>query len=321
MLAHQTSIIMITRLILSDHMTRIIRSHDSYHDYMTRIIRSHDSYYQITWLVSWSHDSYHHDHMTRIMITWLVSWSHHSYHDHITRIVTWLSGDASAVADTTRGVRSIRFHPNGQHLAVGDRAGNLKWAGGHSLLCCHGSESGHQLEWPSDMTYVVVYLTLSQGRGSKHELEGSGDYWVLSWLCQISCLVWTNQWNCAVHCRRWLKYDCIRWSHPADSALTSHQTPLMRWNLGTETESPFLLASSHYPELLLYCKEVCVAWSEWEMEEYIWVHVRRNNPLDTHCSLHRVYDLHFMDQIIEVVAHDSEILCIEYSPLFQGIGG
>lgn len=118
--------------------------------------------------------------------------------DHMTRIITWLSGDASAVADTTRGVRSIRFHPNGQHLAVGDRAGNLKWAGGHSLLCCHGSESGHQLEWPSDMTYVVVYLTLSQGRGSKHELEGSGDYWVLSWLCQISCLVWTNQWDCAV---------------------------------------------------------------------------------------------------------------------------
>jgi len=35
-------------------------------------------------------------------------------------------GDASAVADATRGVRSIQFHPNGQHLAVGDRAGNLK---------------------------------------------------------------------------------------------------------------------------------------------------------------------------------------------------
>ena len=47
--------------------------------------------------------------------------------------------------------------------------------------------------------------------------------------------------------------------------------------------------------------------------------VRGNNPLYVHGSSHRVYDLHFMDQIIEVVAHDSEILCIEYSPLFQGI--
>jgi len=35
-------------------------------------------------------------------------------------------GDARAVADSTRGIRSIRFSPDGQHLVVGDRAGNLK---------------------------------------------------------------------------------------------------------------------------------------------------------------------------------------------------
>ena len=51
------------------------------------------------------------------------------------------------------------------------------------------------------------------------------------------------------------------------------------------------------------------------------MHKQEGTTINTHCSSHRVYDLHFMDQIIEVVAHDSEILCIEYSPLFQGIGG
>ena len=37
-----------------------------------------------------------------------------------------LPGDASAVADVTRGVRSIAMHCNGQHLATGDREGNLR---------------------------------------------------------------------------------------------------------------------------------------------------------------------------------------------------
>ena len=37
-----------------------------------------------------------------------------------------LPGDASAVADVTRGVRSIVVHRNGQHLAAGDREGNLR---------------------------------------------------------------------------------------------------------------------------------------------------------------------------------------------------
>ena len=35
-------------------------------------------------------------------------------------------GDARVVADNTRGIRSIRFSPDGQHMVVGDRAGNLK---------------------------------------------------------------------------------------------------------------------------------------------------------------------------------------------------
>ena len=37
-----------------------------------------------------------------------------------------LPGDASAVADSTRGVRSIAIHAKGQHLALGDREGNLR---------------------------------------------------------------------------------------------------------------------------------------------------------------------------------------------------
>ena len=37
------------------------------------------------------------------------------------------TGDARAVADSSRGIRSIRFSPDGQHVAVGDRAGNLKY--------------------------------------------------------------------------------------------------------------------------------------------------------------------------------------------------
>ena len=36
-------------------------------------------------------------------------------------------GDASAVADTTRGVRCIQIHPTGQHIATGDRLGNIKY--------------------------------------------------------------------------------------------------------------------------------------------------------------------------------------------------
>ena len=35
-------------------------------------------------------------------------------------------GDASAVADTTRGVRCIQIHPTGHHLATGDRLGNIR---------------------------------------------------------------------------------------------------------------------------------------------------------------------------------------------------
>ena len=37
-----------------------------------------------------------------------------------------LPGDASAVADSSRGVRSIMVNNNGQHLATGDREGNLR---------------------------------------------------------------------------------------------------------------------------------------------------------------------------------------------------
>ncbi len=40
--------------------------------------------------------------------------------------VSVLPGDASAVADSSRGVRSIAIHGNGQHLAAGDREGNLR---------------------------------------------------------------------------------------------------------------------------------------------------------------------------------------------------
>ena len=32
----------------------------------------------------------------------------------------------------------------------------------------------------------------------------------------------------------------------------------------------------------------------------------------------RVYDLQFMDKIFEVEAHDSEVLCIEYSQTIDG---
>ena len=38
-----------------------------------------------------------------------------------------LTGDARVAADSSRGIRSIRFSPNGQHMAVGDRTGNLKY--------------------------------------------------------------------------------------------------------------------------------------------------------------------------------------------------
>ena len=30
-------------------------------------------------------------------------------------------------ADSSQGIRLIRFSPNGQHMAVGDRTGNLKY--------------------------------------------------------------------------------------------------------------------------------------------------------------------------------------------------
>ena len=36
-------------------------------------------------------------------------------------------GDSTAVADASRGVRSIQFSPEGRHLAVGDRQGNLRF--------------------------------------------------------------------------------------------------------------------------------------------------------------------------------------------------
>ena len=42
-----------------------------------------------------------------------------------------LPGDASAVADSTRGVRCIEVQPSGQHIAVGDREGNIKYVATH----------------------------------------------------------------------------------------------------------------------------------------------------------------------------------------------
>ena len=39
---------------------------------------------------------------------------------------SFLPGDASAVADSGRGVRCIDVRPDGHHIAVGDREGNLK---------------------------------------------------------------------------------------------------------------------------------------------------------------------------------------------------
>ena len=38
------------------------------------------------------------------------------------------SGDAYAVADNTRGIRCIQIHPNGQHIATGDRVGNIRYS-------------------------------------------------------------------------------------------------------------------------------------------------------------------------------------------------
>lgn len=49
-----------------------------------------------------------------------------------------LPGDASAVADSSRGVRSLMVHCNGQHLATGDREGNLKYVITGSHLACFG---------------------------------------------------------------------------------------------------------------------------------------------------------------------------------------
>ena len=37
-----------------------------------------------------------------------------------------LPGDASAVADATRGLRCIATRPDGKHVAVGDREGNVR---------------------------------------------------------------------------------------------------------------------------------------------------------------------------------------------------
>ena len=31
----------------------------------------------------------------------------------------------------------------------------------------------------------------------------------------------------------------------------------------------------------------------------------------------RVYNLEFMDEVVHVEAHDSDVLCIEYSPFFE----
>ena len=39
----------------------------------------------------------------------------------------WPLGDATAVADVKRGVKCIKFHPQGHQIAVGDRIGNLKF--------------------------------------------------------------------------------------------------------------------------------------------------------------------------------------------------
>ena len=36
-------------------------------------------------------------------------------------------GDCTAVSDATRGTRCIEIHPLGQHMAAGDRQGNLKY--------------------------------------------------------------------------------------------------------------------------------------------------------------------------------------------------
>lgn len=48
------------------------------------------------------------------------------HHCHGLKDRNTLPGDASVVADSSRGVRSIMIHPNGQHIATGDRVGNLR---------------------------------------------------------------------------------------------------------------------------------------------------------------------------------------------------
>ena len=48
--------------------------------------------------------------------------------------------------------------------------------------------------------------------------------------------------------------------------------------------------------------------------------VARGSEKDESLSLlvHRVYDMQFMDVVFEVEAHDAEVLCIEYSPEYEG---
>ena len=48
--------------------------------------------------------------------------------------------------------------------------------------------------------------------------------------------------------------------------------------------------------------------------------VARGREEDESLSLliHRVYDMQFMDVVFEVEAHDAEVLCIEYSPEYEG---
>ena len=60
------------------------------------------------------------------MHTYLHNMYIHEIYIHI------LIGDSSAISDTSRGVRCIQFHPEGIHLAIGDRLGNLKY-GSHDI--------------------------------------------------------------------------------------------------------------------------------------------------------------------------------------------
>lgn len=47
----------------------------------------------------------------------------------------WSIGDATAVADVSRGVKCIKVHPQGHQVAIGDRTGNLKYVQLYLLHC------------------------------------------------------------------------------------------------------------------------------------------------------------------------------------------